>query len=207
MKLSELVTHTSEWIGLPRTVVESHGRYLREGGLLTTGGRGLAAPTMSIDDKVTLLISVCGVEVASRAAEHAKIWDRLIRLDSTKDARFAFAGAQSLKEFFVLITTKDLAAGGPLSDWLQAGSHEITIDFYVDEFEVKIFVSKSLYSASTATTDTIEVRFIQPPPGGVPNHEFIHGQRSIGFRAGSRLIRRLNAHNLIGWGTCLTGAP
>lgn len=222
MKLSELITHTSTWIGIPRTIVESHARYLREAGMLTSGGRGLAAPPMTLDDKITLFLSVCGVEVANRAADHVKIWKRLIRIGND-DRDFAFLRAGSVRDLINDLITKDLN-GGALDQWLKeaddaydrqmstthGGNHRITLDFYVDGFTFNLVISRYAYlndldhlpNLKQSAADTFEVRFIQPPPGGEIPFQMFRAQQ--GYLAPSSLIRRLDAKNLRGWGTCLT---
>lgn len=74
MKLSELVTHTSLRLDVDRTIVESHSRYLREAGIMTSGGRGLAAADMGVTDHAVLFISVCGVGTASRTGHEIFKW-------------------------------------------------------------------------------------------------------------------------------------
>lgn len=218
MKLSRLAPHTSEWLGIPRPTVDSVAKYLRASGLISSGGRGPGGAEMTADDKINLLLGVCGVEVANRAADHVRIWNRLIRFSNPKDQRFAFQRATSVKDFILDLITKDLN-GGPLDQWLKeaddkydrqqntrgAQRHKITLDFYVDEFSftlvVSRFVSAIFADVRESSGDTIEITFAQPAPGD--EHEFVYGQREKGYKAGSRLIRRLDAKNLVGWGTCL----
>ncbi len=218
MKLSALMPHTSEWLGIPLSQVKTVARVLQPAGLLTLGGRGPGGAEMTADDKINLLLGVCGVEVANRAADHVRIWNRLIRFSNPKDQRFAFQRATSVKEFIVDLITKDLN-GGPLDQWLKEADdkydrqqnasdvlkHKITLDFYVDEFSftlvVSRFVSAMFADVRESSGNVIEIRFGQPVPGG--EHEFVYGEREKGYKAGSRLIRRLDAKNLIGWGTCL----
>ncbi len=170
---------------------------------------------MTADDKVNLLLGICGVEVASRSAEHVRIWRRLKRYGSKTNDAFAFTKSESVKDFFVDLITKDLN-GGPLDVWLketdvefdrQQGArasprHQITLDFYVDEFKFTIVVSRNrIYPNQRSEADTVEVTFFQPMPS--LELEFVHGLREHGYKAGSKLIRRLDAQNLRGWGTCL----
>jgi len=74
MKLSELVTHTSFQLGVDRTIVESHSRYLREALILTSSGRGLSGAEMKTSDCASLFVAVCGVGVASRAGHELPKW-------------------------------------------------------------------------------------------------------------------------------------
>jgi hypothetical protein len=173
---------------------------------------------MTVDDKVNLLLGVCGVEIASRAAEHVRIWRRLVRFSDKDDHRFAFLQSETVRDFFFDLLTKDLN-GGALDAWLKEADdeygryqdtktvprHKMTLDFFVDEFAFTLVVSRfisSIYpSVRTASADTIEVTFSQGPPGG--EFEYRPPRRDEGYKAGSRLIRRLDAQNLRGWGTCL----
>ena len=209
MKLSKLIPHTSEWLGIPKPTVESVAKYLRPAGLLSSGGRGPGGAEMTVDDKINLFLGVCGVETANRAAEHVRIWRDLIRISDPNDKRFAFLQSNTVRDFFFDLITKDLN-GGPLDTWLkEAGSkkHEITLDFYIDEFSFTIVVSRYNFSVSApdirqSDTDTIEVRFIQPVPSA--KYPFLQPRKEQGYGAPSRLIRRLDAKNIRGWGTCLS---
>jgi hypothetical protein len=209
MKLAQLIPHTSEFLGIPAPHVKTVARVLQPAGLITTGGRGPGGAEMTVDDKVNLLLGVCGVEVANRAAEHVRIWRRLVRFSDPNDRRFAFLQANTVRDFFFDLITKDLN-GGPLDVWLnEAGSknHEITLDFYIDEFSFTIVVSRYSFHRQGALdlrqsdTDTIEVRFIQPVPSAT--NRFLQPRTEQGYHAPSKLIRRLDAENIRGWGQCL----
>jgi hypothetical protein len=211
MKLSKLIPHTSEWLGIPKPTVESVAKYLRPAGLLSSGGRGPGGAEMTVDDKINLLLGVCGVETANRAAEHVRIWRRLVRLSDPNDKRFAFLQANTVRDFFIDLITKDLS-GGPLDAWLEEANVEnpnITLDFYIDEFYFTIAVSRHIRlddneqrpTLHQSRGDTIEVRFIQPVPSA--NDPFLQPRKEQGYRAPSGLIRRLDAKNLRGWGQCL----
>lgn len=220
LKLSELTTHTSHWLGIPRATVESHARYLREAGIITSRGRGLAASDMSIDDKVVLLLSVCGVEVASRAAEYVSVWQRSLKSNSTptEGCNFAFLEATSIRSLIVDLVTKDLN-GGPLSQWLAesdralgksigretALNHTVTLDFYVDAFALELIVTRNQYVVEAGKiiglkSHPISVKFSPPPP---PLGILTPPRLSETFAAPSDLIRRLHEKNIVGWGACL----
>jgi hypothetical protein len=218
MKLAQLIPHTSEFLGIPAPHVKTVARVLQPAGLITTGGRGPGGAEMTVDDKINLFLGVCGVEIANRAAEHVRIWRRLVRFSDPNDNRFAFLQANTVRDFFLDLVTKDLN-GGPLDAWLKeaddeydryqgakaAPRHRITLDFYVDEFQftlvVSRFISEIFPSKRQSHGDTIEVTFGQPAPGG--KHKYQPPQRDDGFAAGSKLIRRLDAKNIRGWGRCL----
>jgi hypothetical protein len=222
MKLSKLIPHTSEWLGISKPTVESVAKYLRPAGLLSSGGRGPGGAEMTVDDKINLMLGVCGVEVANRAAEHVRIWRRLVRMTSKSAHKFAFLQSATVRDFFFDLITKDLN-GGALDAWLKeaddaydripdlkaAPRHKVTLDFYVDEFSLTLTVSRFIsdYSHLSSTlrqssADTIAVGFMQPIPYG--EHEYQKPREKAGYRAPSQLIRRLHADNLRGWGTCLT---
>lgn len=208
MKLADLIPHTSEKLRIAQSQVRTVAYEMRPAGLITSGGRGAGGAAMTDDDKINLLLGVCGVEVAKRAAEHVRVWRKLVRFDNaTGDDRFAFTRSQNVKDFFVGLIREDLN-GGALDAWLKetgdefdhvkggkaAIRHEMTLDFYVDEFNLTLAVSRHrVYPHERTNADTIEVRFIQMLDDGfVPR------------KPGSQLIRRLDADTIRGWGTCLT---
>lgn len=214
MKLAKLIPHTSEWTGVPEAQVRTVVRALRPAGLISSAGQNPNGADMSADDKINLLLGVCGVEIANRAAEYVRVWRQVIRIDSeVKGDPFAFTQARNVTDFFVALVTKDLS-GGALDEWLKeknTNRGQVTLDFYVDECVLTLVVSrlvkfsdpKAPHVQKTAT-ESLEVRFIPPAPGG--EHDFIFGNRKQSFKAASKLIRRLDAANIRGWGTCLTDA-
>ncbi|OSI86706.1 hypothetical protein BSZ16_19570 [Bradyrhizobium canariense] len=157
------------------------------------------------------------METANKAADCVRVWRRLVRIDNaSSDKRFAFTQARTVTDFFVGLITKDLN-GGALDTWLKetgnefdrakgmkaAVRHQITLDIYVDEFEMIFVVSRNRVRSNDRTeADTISVRFVQPAPDA--ENEFVYGLRSKDYKAGSKLIRRLDGENIRGWGTCLT---
>jgi hypothetical protein len=210
MKLSKLIPHTSECLAIHKPTVTAVAGFLRGAGLISSGGRGPGGAEMTPDDKVNLLLGVCAVETATRAAEHVRIWRRLIRFDNAAgDDRFAFTRAKTIKDFFVGLITEDLN-GGALDKWLRetgdefdrmqgAGAairHELTLDFYVDQFEMTLVVARNrVYPHQRTEADTIKIRFVQPVPDA--ENEFVPR------RPGAKLIRRLDADTIRGWGACL----
>lgn len=74
MKLSDLIPHTSTWVGIPEAQIRTVVRALRPAGLLSTAGQNPLGAEMTDDDKINLLLGVCGVEIANRAAEHVRVW-------------------------------------------------------------------------------------------------------------------------------------
>jgi hypothetical protein len=223
MRLSELISHTSDWTGIPLAHVRTVARVLQPAGLISSAGRNPRGAETTIDDKLNLLLGVCGVEVANRAAEHVRVWRRLVRGSGKSEHKFAFLKSKTVRDFFFDLITKDLN-GGALDAWLTEAddalreavksptitNHTITLDFYVDEFSFTVAVSRFVQvthpdrfpTLRQSSADTIEVTFVQPVPGG--EHEWQMPRREQGYRAPSRLIRRLDARNLRGWGTCLS---
>jgi hypothetical protein len=222
MKLSDLVLHTSSWIGIAHTQVRTVAHELRAAGLISSGGRGTGGAEMNADDKINLLLGVCGVEVAKRATDHVRVWRQLVRSDnSADDDRFAFTRAKTIKDFFIGLITQDLN-GGALDVWLtETGDafdrfeqlkasprHKIVLDFYVDAFGLTITVSRIILdqqddaalALKRAKIESIEVGFNQTFETFVESRKL----QSKEYKAGSQLIRRLSAENLRGWGTCLT---
>jgi hypothetical protein len=216
MRLSELIQHTSDWTGIPLSHVRTVARVLQPSGLISSAGRNPRGTETTVDDKISLLLGVCGVEIANRAAEHVRVWRGLIRMAEKPEHewtrkrgridtdKFAFLKSATIRDFFLDLITKDLN-GGPLDAWLTAASgHEITLDFHVDDVALTIAVSRissspieRAYGPRSALVT--EVHFMQP--GG--EHEYEKARREC-YRAPSHLLRRLSADNIRGWGTCLT---
>jgi hypothetical protein len=221
MRLSELIPHTSDWTGIPLAQVRTVARVLQPAGLISSAGRNPRGAETTVDDKINLLLGVCGVEIANRAAEHVRVWRRLIRWGGESAHKFAFLQSKTVRDFFFDLITKDLN-GGALEAWLKeaddaydaipdlkaAPRHQITLDFYVDEFSLILTVSRFISDFShisptlrQSSADMIAVEFTQPIPS--VEHEFQQPREKAGYRAPSQLIRRLHADNLRGWGACL----
>lgn len=223
MKLSELIPHTSTWTGVSETHVGSVARVLRPAGLISSQGRGPGGALMTTSDKINLLLGTCGVEIANRAADYVRVWRKSFRAKTHRhpDLDFAFLNADNVEDLLVNLITKDLN-GGPLSAWLKesdeafaksikqpgAINHAITLDFYVDMFELELFVSRHVISMESSaskkvdriTTLPVSVKFVPPPPPlDIPTPPGSSEQ----YRASSDLIRRLHEKNLVGWGACL----
>jgi hypothetical protein len=216
MKLSELIQHTSDWTGMPLSHVRTVARVLQPSGLISSAGRNPRGAETTVDDKINLLVGVCGVEVANRAAEHVRAWRRMVRIDEKPEHewtrkrgridadKFTFLKSATVQDFFLDLITKDLN-GGPLDAWLTAASgHEITLDFHVDDFGLTIAVSRissspieRAYGPRSALVT--EVHFMSHG-----EHEYEKDRHEGRYRAPSRLLRRLSADNIRGWGTCLT---
>jgi hypothetical protein len=178
---------------------------------------------MTTSDKINLLLGTCGVEIANRAADYVRIWRTSFRADTHRypDLNFAFLKADNVEDLLVNLITKDLN-GGPLSAWLKesddafaksikqpgAKNHAITLDFYVDMFELELIVSRHVLSLESGaskkldkiTTYPVSVKFVPPPP---PLDIPIPPRSSEQYMASSDLIRRLHEKNLVGWGACL----
>lgn len=217
MKLSELVTYTSIWTDIPRAVVESHSRYLREGGLLTTGGRGLAAPDMTIDDKIALFVAVLGCSTSRTCAKDlpnilALKADRTLAKKDELD-RPDFFHRDNLKD--ALLRMFHNIQDGTVEKWvadfgskLDSKNHgfqlsptsplALTVTFEVDANYVRIKLS-ALGEDPEAVQKTgrpflssfvTSVEFGQAPTSPLSGY--------------SRHTREISYERLKGWGTCLT---
>jgi hypothetical protein len=77
--LSELVETIADAEGMDASTVALIARYIREAGLITTGGRGPSAARMSVSDATNLLI---GVNATTNASEAANVVRRYRDLES-----------------------------------------------------------------------------------------------------------------------------
>jgi hypothetical protein len=77
--LTELVDTIAAVEGLDRSAVNLIARYVREAGLITTGGRGTSAATMGLTDAANLLI---GVNATATAADAPKTVTTYRKLES-----------------------------------------------------------------------------------------------------------------------------
>jgi hypothetical protein len=207
MKLSELITHTSDWTGIQRTVVESHARYLREAGLLTSGGRGLAAPDMTDADKIRLLISVCGVSIASAAPVEIRKWLRCERAEQTSSLgfKFSFYEQRTLPAALLALSKADLH-GGELTAWRRGDrsggapnialeSASITVSFEVDSVRASIELRRE-FAGTWAAKEFSAIQNVDV--------SFMHIAKQVeSYRAKAQFICRLSEANLVGWGQCL----
>ena len=75
--LSELVDTLAEVEGMDRASLYLIARYIREEGLITTGGRGPSAATMSVSDAANLLIAANASESAASAAKTTRVYRAL----------------------------------------------------------------------------------------------------------------------------------
>jgi len=73
----ELVKTVSTALDLPEVTVSIYYRNLREAGLVTKGGRGPSAPSLTYLDASRLVISLMGTDTAIHAAREAKRYGRL----------------------------------------------------------------------------------------------------------------------------------
>jgi hypothetical protein len=206
--LSELITHTSTWTDVPRTTVESVSRYLREGGHLTTGGRGLGAPDMTDRDKLSLLVAVLGCGTARTCAA---AFPAILSLPATKVKRFdpksdpSFL-AQPALESALLAMFQDIRSGR-VDAWREKVEKkmttaaavraaddplDLTVTFEVDANHVSIRLKTNLnYSRIHKLGVGPEVEFGTFRVGPTPGY--------------SRRLHELSYERLKGWGVCLTG--
>lgn len=216
MKLSDLVTHTSIWTGVHRALVESYSRYLREGGLLTTGGRGLAAPDMTSDDKIALFVAVLG---CSTARTCAKDLPKLLALKA--DRTVSKKDEMNRPDFFHCENLKDTMLrmfqniqDGAAEKWAtnigtkldkaesmfrlsSANAVELTVTFEVDANYARV-------KLSVLCEDPDAVQKIGRPFNSAFVTDVEFGKAPTSPVAGySRHTRELSYERLKGWGTCL----
>lgn len=207
MKLSELVTHTSKWTGLSRTIVESHSRYLREAGLITSGPRGLVAADMTVDDKISLFVAVLGCGTARTCA---KDLPRLLALKSTKSdfpghGQIGFLEQRNLKA--ALIALFDDIQQEKIKAWLQEIersyakvlskqnlSAELIVKFEVDGDHAKI---------SLAASAPIDVGLGKLASWQAHYEQEFGAIRTPEMAGFSRRIHEISLERLKGWGACL----
>lgn len=67
--LSELTKILSQVTGIPEATVFAYGRFAREAGHITQGGRGRGGASMTYKDAANLLLAVCGTSVTREAGE------------------------------------------------------------------------------------------------------------------------------------------
>lgn len=82
----ELITAIANILGIPEVTVASYYRSLREGGLVTKGGRGLSAPKMTTRDAVHLLLACGGARFERESA--ASVVRDYIKLRAAHSARW-----------------------------------------------------------------------------------------------------------------------
>jgi hypothetical protein len=75
--LTELVDAIAAVEGLDRSTVSLIARYIREAGLITTGGRGTSAATMGLTDAANLLIAVNATATAADAPKTVTTYRKL----------------------------------------------------------------------------------------------------------------------------------
>jgi hypothetical protein len=76
--LTELIDTIAAVEGLERSTVNLIARYVREAGLITTGGRGTSAATMSLTDAANLLIGVNATTTAADAPKTVSAYRELV---------------------------------------------------------------------------------------------------------------------------------
>lgn len=134
-ELAETLAHT---LGIKLGTVNFYGQQLRDGGLLSTGGRGPSAARMSLDDAVNWLLALCCAETARSAAAVValtKATPILRRKDrrGSPDTRLHLLKANTVEELIRAIL--DDERSGRLNATL------ITVWFRVGGGEVKVIAS------------------------------------------------------------------
>jgi hypothetical protein len=108
----ELVECVSSALDRPLKEVTGHMRFLREAGLVTTGGRGIASPRMSYEDAASLICSLYGSELMKDGVSSVLA---LKALPSTlKGARHSRSGRDMLPYIGPHELLGSEPAGGPI---------------------------------------------------------------------------------------------
>jgi hypothetical protein len=219
MRLSELVTHTSTWLGLPHTEVQSFARFMREAREISVGTTGGGAAQMTDDDKINLLLAVCGCSTARTAATHYKYLKAATVLEvNPRGLHFAFLQHRKFTESLIALLTVDMANGGAVTSFIEESErhaaemsinghlHDITVDFFVDNYSAEITIDRAVLDPENPDRikrhETADARFawtfdLENPGLTLP----ISHRR--GYAAESKLFRRLDKYNLRGWASCL----
>lgn len=170
----QLADTLSETLGIRAGTIHFYGQYLRDAGLLSKGGRGRSAISVSRGDAINWLVAMCSAETAKSAPgvveltvstpRHSVTWTKGSEADTPNPhGRPRFLGAGSVGELLDCLLDDERA--GRLDPIL------LTLDFYVGGGRVEL---------NAAGFDGVE-------PGIVWSAEmsFIHSFESLS-RAGRR---------------------
>ncbi|MBR1188541.1 hypothetical protein [Bradyrhizobium sp. AUGA SZCCT0160] len=93
----ELVESVSSALELPLTEVTGHMRFLREEGLVTTGGRGITAPRMTHQDAASLICSLYGAALMKDGVTSVKALKALPAVSQgvRRPAAYSHAGGRA----------------------------------------------------------------------------------------------------------------
>lgn len=211
MKLSELVFHTSAVLGIPHSTVESHARYLREAGLLSSGARGVAAAEMSDDEKLSLLIAVCGCSTARSAPSQLPDWLNLPVRWFSPSAPLSFLTKPILKES--LHTLFDEINSGAVRSWC-GEDHDpfVTARFEIDRNSASITLEKIKTDEQSQVTHREANSIFFSDAVDIDLDRVFRGEERIPIRRNaspgslsghSKLIREVGLAGLSKWGACL----
>lgn len=220
MRLSEVVTHTANWCGVPHTAVASYARALRQGRAITVGGVGGAAAELTPNDKLTLLMAVAGCATARTSAEDVRGWLKLTPFNRHDPSKldFLFLKQPTFVEALFSLMVEDLPeraesfGAGKIHKFIRESDqhaeahgmafalHEIKVEFSQDSYEAVISVLREIINEDGVTEfQTAEARYSLPPSEAVLPLRNIIGIPGIP----SPYIFRLTERSLRGWGTCL----
>ena len=77
-RLSDLVSSLSKALGIPEPRLRLFARHTREGGFITTKGRGTSAAEMTTSDATNLVLAVMGTDTAKEVAKAVETFRRLV---------------------------------------------------------------------------------------------------------------------------------
>lgn len=213
LKLPALVTATSNWLGIERSVVEACARSLRSEKKISTGGVGGGAVAMTDDDAITLLLAVCGCGTARTAGKHVDVWKELRPLEGIDTSiQFAFRREVDFRDALLSFIRYDLKRGGAVDQFVAQAKEdaarfaypemntEISVEFEIDNYDAAISV-ETAFANEIGRIDhrrrvvTNYANFLNfDDPQTWPTRD--HGQR---YLAASKLVRVLNERNLRGF--------
>lgn len=141
-KLSEFVECGAERMGYPRTVLESHIKPLRKANLITTGGRGTAAPDITAHDCARLILSLM-VGSPTYAVEVVRVYGDLQNCRGDYEANLA---------------AFDLPPNHTLLDMIAALFQSEADGTLIDKL-TKVFIAEGIFGEDDRNDDGSELEF------------------------------------------------
>jgi len=154
----ELAEVLSASLGFKLGTVNYYGQELRDAGLLSTGGRGPSAVTMTHDDAANWLLAMCCAETAKSAAAIVKLTrDTPLygtpthKGDHEPSDELTFPKARSVKDLLTALMRD--AKAGSLDDVL------IMLDFYIGGGRVD-FIASGFSGSTTGIDWRVSMEFV-----------------------------------------------
>lgn len=225
VKLSELVSHTNNWLGIPHTVAASYARALREARAISVGTTGGGAAEMNITDKLTLLMAIAGCSTARTSADIVPGWFEVVPYHITNPDNFDFHFLKEPtlhKALFTLMAVdldknRTAYGSGKLHDFVVESMaeadarrvvgnlHNIRVEFAPDFYAAEITILRDTLTKEGVEKHQVISAFYHLSPYSDRQGKVAHD--IFGF-AGipSPHIFRLTEPSLRGWATCLVEA-